>query len=253
MFDAYYECAVFGHSHAGRLATAYQEARAGRPDAPEFPDYRFGLLRNLPGSGPQAARQAARRAIGEVLAAANPRLIVTILFGNTHNLWALPRHPRGFDFFLPGTPVAEQLPGTEVIPYRLLKQALAATVTRQSMPLLNDMRKLCPAVPLFLLPPPPPVASEQFLLDNAKTFGARFAECGISPVELRRKMWLLYRDVLGDLAAAVQATLVPLPDAVFDGGGCLAPHYWSDVTHGNDSYNALMIETIDELARSLAA
>lgn len=251
MFDRSYDCAVIGHSHAARLAAVHRDTAVRLGGTAGFPRYRFGLLQNLPRSSEQASRVAPREVVRDIFAAAMPDVVITILFGNTHNLWGLPQHPRPFDFFLPGETAAEPLPGAEIIPYGLMKRALSAAVVQQSLPILSDVRALGPDVPLRFLAPPPPVPDETFLMRHAKTFGAQFAEHGISPAPLRHKFWRLYLDILGDLASELDAEVIPVPERAIDADGYLASGYWSDVTHGNESYYALVLESIDSLARCL--
>ncbi|EPX82415.1 hypothetical protein [Salipiger mucosus] len=183
----------------------------------------------------------------ELLAERDPAGIVLACMGNEYNTLGMLRHPEPFDFDLPGSdlPLEE---GVTQIPYALMKAQVRATAERNALLFWRFFNDVAGDVPIYMLPPPPPIASEAHIRDFPGAFADRVADYGISPVTLRRKMWLLYCEVLDEAVAGTNTTLVALPPAVFT-DGCLSRQFWqSDPTHGNVDYGMVILDHVCSMA-----
>ena len=277
---------AYGHSHLAAMMRAYKEREAEEPDPtieaqfewlgrkplqPNFELIGFGKLKSarkegeeiyqamadrLRGPGAEAVSKGEKvRALSEKLetflrgslAEQKPDAILLICMGNEYNSLGMLRHPRPFDFTLPGSdlPLIE---GAEVIPHGMMKDHLRETVDNNALLFWRFFNDVAGDVPIYMVPPPPPIASEEHILSFPGAFADRAGEYGISPVSLRRKLWLLYCEVLRDGIAGTGTTFVDLPPVVFT-DGCLSRQFWQkDPTHGNLDYGLVVLDHVLDLA-----
>ena len=277
---------AFGHSHLSALMRAYKELEAHEPPdgwraefvwlgdktlQPNFELIGKGKVKSArqDGPGPYQAITARLRSPGaEELAKGDkvralsqtvedhmrarldegkPDAILLACMGNEYNSLGLLQHPEPFDFDLPGSglPVEE---GVAYIQYSAMKAQLRAIAERNVLLFWRFFNDVAGDVPIYLVPPPPPIASEEHILSYPGAFADRAKSAGISPVALRRKLWMLYLEILRDATHDTATRLVDLPEVIFT-DGCLSRQFWKqDPTHGNSDYGMIILDHVTEQA-----
>lgn len=179
--------------------------------------------------------------IDAAMSGERPTVTFAPLLGNEYNAMVLARHPVPFDFILSERPDLIPEEGCELVPEGALIGTLRARISRSVVPIITALAEITQG-PVFLVPPPPPVPDEEHIKAYPSKFGARLQRLGVSPVQLRVKMWLLNRRVLADIAREAKIELMPLPPEIFDSQGCLLKRYWNrDPTHGNVAYGEVLL------------
>jgi hypothetical protein len=230
---------VIGQSHSAAIAEALGTLRASvsgirvyrledkkRPHLEDTvtPDEAVSIVANLPGDA---------------------RVFLSTL-GTHHNILALLRSGPTFDFLLDENdtldPVAEMR-----IPHRAVKSAFERHLNTSS--LVQKIRSVA-KLKVFLLSTPPPKQSnefmlEQFLRQKTKAYrGRSVEEVGIERAESRRKLWLMETRAIDRWAKKEGLKFLAAPSEAFDENGFLAPQYYSDATHANAHYGALVVDQI---------
>ena len=96
-------------------------------------------------------------------------------------------------------------------------------------------------LPIILVPPPPPIASEKLIREGESPLHAMLATARLNPPELRLRIWELYLGICAGLARDSGATLLRPPAAVRDEAGFLHPSCArGDPTHANARYGACL-------------
>lgn len=176
-----------------------------------------------------------------------PDVLLLICMGNEYNSMGMLRHPRRFDFDMPGSGIPVD-PEAELIPFSLMKAQVQFMADRNALLFWRFFNERTPDLPTFVVPPPPPNPSEDHILSYPGAFADRAKEYGISPVGLRRKVWMLYCDVLRETIAGSSSRFFELPDIVFS-RGCLAQQFWqSDPTHANEIYGRVILDGLLDAA-----
>ncbi|KNG92236.1 hypothetical protein [Pseudaestuariivita atlantica] len=266
----------FGHSHLGSVQAAFTRAsRAGefpgveaqfvrlntKPFQPNFDTLQPRAVAALPDRqrakvearmrAPSAMltdpkgrirvlTEALERRMSHVTTRAEPDAILLICMGNEYNAMAMLEHPRPFDFDLPGSGI-DVLDDREIIPTEMMRAQMQYQAERNVL-LFWRFFNATTDRPLYVQPPPPPIASEAHILSYPGSFAERAKKSGITPISVRRKMWLLYCDVLREAAqSGTNSHFVDLPDVVFV-DGTLAKQFWQeDPTHGNVDYGKVVL------------
>ncbi len=172
-----------------------------------------------------------------------PRL-VSVIGGNAHNALALMRHPRPFDFLLPGEDGPPPDLGAEHIPHALvsavLTDRLQADVAR-----LAALRALIG--PFLHIESPPPVRDEGFIAARAEAwFRAQSGEqLAVAGSGLRWRVWRLASRLVRAEVERLGCRYLPVPGEVQDGEGFLRQEFAADPTHGNAAYGEVLIRAVE--------
>jgi hypothetical protein len=103
---------------------------------------------------------------------------------------------------------------------------------------------------VFLLSTPPPKQSNEFMLERfmrqkkQSYRGVSVQDIGLERPESRLKLWLMEIRAMAKWAASEDLEFVEAPREAFDASGFLEPRLYSDATHANDKYGALVIDQI---------
>jgi hypothetical protein len=242
-----------GQSHVGAIRAAHQMRRASerkfkrtrgihtfeeryRPEIEDADDpatARFG-----PGLCAELEQE---------IALYNPR-IASMIGGNAHNALALVRHPRGYDFRLPGGaqgPEPEE--GAEPIPFALMRAALAGHI-RVDLLRLRLLRDVIG--PFIHVESPPPLRDDAFIRAHADAHfrtSTAIDTLGVAPAGLRWRMWRLNSLLFREAVEALGGRFLPVPPAALDTDGFLRPDLAADATHGNADYGHIIITAVEEL------
>lgn len=242
---------VIGQSHVAAIRAAAKTHREAFPDeprtrvihtleeahAPEFVNVVDGDY-SAAAFGPKL-----RAAIEDQIARHDP-LVASVMGGNVHNVLALLRHPRRFDFLLPDEPGPPLDEGAELVPLRLVRAALQARLG-PDYARLRALREI--AGPFLQVESPPPVRDAAFIARHAeKAFRDRAqGEIVAAGPGVRWRMWRLSSRLLCEAAEALGCGYLPAPSAAQDREGFLRREFAADPTHGNELYGALLIRAIE--------
>jgi len=118
-----------------------------------------------------------------------------------------------------------------------VRQALARR-SAEVAAILAALARAAP-VPLVQLESPPPIPSEAHLRAHPTVFAEAFARHGVAAAGLRWRMWRINSALMAEWCAAHAIPFLPVPDAMLDADGMLAPAGWGeDPTHANAAYGA---------------
>jgi hypothetical protein len=241
-----------GQSHVTAIRAARQARREagikrGRTRGIHTLEERFRPeIENL--DDPAQARFGAslQAELADEVATYHPR-VASLIGGNAHNALALIRHPRGYDFRLPGN---EQGPphtvGDEPLPFDLVHGALLAHLGGD----LIRLRLLRDAVgPFVHVESPPPLRDDDLIRERADTFfkDRAIATLGVAPAGLRWRMWRLNAMIFREAVEALNCRFLPVPREVQDEDGFLKPELAADATHGNAAYGEIIIQAVKDL------
>ncbi|MEM8552331.1 MAG: hypothetical protein AAGF45_08105 [Pseudomonadota bacterium] len=172
------------------------------------------------------------------LSAYAPGLVVSMVAGNHHNRLGLFEPEEPFDFLFDENDSV--IPGR-----RLVRRAeIAAAMLAEIKPATAIMEKLRAAydVPMVHVTAPPPVATgalDQRIMNRAARSGR---DLRLSPPSLRMKLYRLQKEILAKECAALDCTILPVPEGTLDENGFLAaPFQKGDATHANPRYGALVL------------
>lgn len=243
---------VLGQSHVAAIRAAAKTHREAFPDeprtrvihtleevhAPEFVNVVDGDY-SAATFGPKL-----RAAIEDQIARHDP-VVASVAGGNVHNVLALLRHPRPFDFLLPEEHGPPFDPGAELVPSALVRAALQERLV-PDFARLRALREI--AGPFVQIESPPPVRDEAYIAERAETaFRDRApGEIAAAGPGVRWRMWRLSARLLREAAEALDCSYLPAPKAAQDEDGFLRLDFAADPTHGNEAYGALLIRAIEE-------
>ena len=242
---------VVGQSHVAAIRAAARTHREAFPDEPRtrvihtVEEVHAPELENVVNGdysrasfGPQL-----RSAIEDQIARHAPR-VASVIGGNVHNVLALIRHPRPFDFLLAGDPGPPLGEGAELIPEALVRAVLGARLA----PDFARLRALKGIVGPFLhIESPPPVRNDAFIASRAEQAFRDRTGAPVVPADpgLRWRMWRLSSRLVQDAVEAMGCTYLPAPAAARDPDGFLRLEFAADPTHGNEAYGELLIRAIE--------
>jgi len=233
---------VIGHSHSAAIA---QGLSSERPDVTGISVYRL----EDPKRPYERDVITIRQAVAIVRNLHAEAGIFLSALGTYHNIWGLLRAGQNYDFLL--SPEDRPDPAAEVqIPHRVVMSAFEQHIVK---PLLVRKVQAFAKSRVFLLSTPPPKQSNEFMLQRfmsqkKKTYrGRSVEEIGLERPETRLKLWKLEACAIQNWAASEGLGFVRPPAAALDERGFLARQFYSDATHANALYGALVIDQIRSL------
>jgi hypothetical protein len=173
--------------------------------------------------------------------------VASVMGGNAHNALALVRHPRGYDFRLPGEDSGPPpQPDDEPIPFALARAALLQHLGADFL----RLRMLRDVVgPFVHVESPPPLRDDALIREQADAFFKEqaIATLGVAPAGLRWRMWRLNALLFRERVEALGCAFLPVPAEVQDEVGFLRPELAADATHGNAAYGEIVIRAVEAL------
>lgn len=179
-------------------------------------------------------------------------ILVISLIGTTHNIIGLVKHNQPYYIYEPGSVNQDCDPLDEVIPYNAIWDMFEK---RTSAAKKIEILKKCANVRVFHLMPPPPKRDNEFISSKTSRYrDANVADTGISPPELRLRLWTIEYQVLDKTCREWGITLLPPPKESMDEQGFLKREYYADdATHANAEYGALTLRQLEEAAMNVNA
>jgi hypothetical protein len=172
--------------------------------------------------------------------------IFSFIGGGAHSVVGLVSHPRRIDFVLPEAPTLALDPRAEILPVA----AVRAMLVEQIQPYLKLMRhvsSLAQRRVVHMEPPPPCGDSERMLRYIPwSLFPGMLKE--IAPRPLHYKLWRLHSEIVASHCAELGMDFDVYPSQAIGADGFLLPEFFHDGVHGNNSYGALLLRRMQELA-----
>jgi hypothetical protein len=177
-------------------------------------------------------------------------MVVSTIGGNLHQTVSLMQHPLAFDF-LSNKPdsVARINTDKQLIPYNILYDFFWQGIRSRDGKRLRRLKDHSQSRIFHLVPPPPKKDTDHILKYHETLFAkSGITDRGVSPSELRLKMWRLQLEVLEILTLEYDIELLLPPKESIDSEGFLVHEcYANDATHGNKKYGELIIEQLIDL------
>jgi len=182
-----------------------------------------------------------KRDVGEKIEKSNA--VISVAFGNQHNILGLLNPPDPFEFVLRAEPDLKILNDRQLVPFGIVQQKFRE-MTKQLEIFLAALREITPdSIPFLHLESPPPVPSESHILKYPGPFRNKIQELGVAPAELRYKFWRAYSGVVQDICSENEITYLPVPLDVMDKNKFLKKEFWNDdPTHGNSNYGQRIVQ-----------
>ena len=167
-------------------------------------------------------------------------------YGTYHNIWGLLRSGPEFDFLLDRDDAPD--PDARVrIPHRAVASAFERHLGKPGF--IRRIEKAASS-PLFLLSTPPPKGDNDYMLERLtshkkKSYRGRIVEeIGVERPLSRLKLWQMESRVIASWAASEGMEFIAAPQEALDESGFLHPAFYSDATHANEQYGALVVDQI---------
>lgn len=166
--------------------------------------------------------------------------------GNQHAVFSTIQHPIEFDVLEPGEERSVLRPGAQLVPYRAIASILHSGIRGRDGRSLTAIREATAAKMVHIMPPPPKRDSDFIRSYHESRFKDEIALLGVSPPELRMKIWRIQRNLLQDFCIELGVDLLDPPKSALDADGFLLPEYYAkDATHANRSYGLLLLDELE--------
>lgn len=186
------------------------------------------------------------QAVEEAARLSSPDILALTWIGTYHNIFGLVQHEQPFDFFEPGSDEFDET--RELIPYAVMRDQFAATIRNDTF-----TKKISKATmaKVILLATPPVKGDNEFIHSKMKNYrGHDVAAAGVTPAQIRAKLWRLEMRCIESYCAEIGAAFIPAPKEAITEDGYLRPDlYGADATHANEKYGAMVIDQLRTIAQ----
>lgn len=225
-----YPPVLLGHSHSILIFLAAQEAG-------------FELRGQPFASGPQPPHnEEVSEFHPEISGLLSDGTVFSIINRSVHDILSIIRHPRPFDFVIPGRTDIRVEQGCEIIPYRAFRDQLARLMEPDLQMISLAHRAAGDRVVQILSQPP--LESEEII----KTLAPWPLEEGqsIAPASVRLKTYIVYADILLERCSSLGIPLIQPPLETVTEKGFLKEGFHSNATHANVAYGHLVLQQMRE-------
>lgn len=209
-------------------------------------DPRFAVFRRPDKAGGFQAGMGFIDALQQEIEGAD--LLFSCVAGNAHNLLGLVNHPRPYDFVLENNPDLPLHPEYEVVPSRIVKQAMLRQGDIGPAFWLLKTIKQTAGIPFVHCESPPPIPSADHINTYPGIFKEIIAQNGIAPALFRYKLWRVQSLLFKAECDAAELDFLPVPAGMIDESGFLIKDAWNpDPSHANYLYGQAVIEQLVRL------
>ena len=172
-----------------------------------------------------------------LVAVSRDRIAMLVYAGNQHHADFLFRPQPLFDFV--DEKSEHPYPGAIVVPRRLVRAHFAPSMAELDWIIARLRGAGCHDVRVLGTPPPQ--------ADLARLGEHPDREVLFTPAPILQRMWRVIQELMEEAARRGGATFVAVPPQAIDGQGFMAREFYEtqdmDITHGNQKYGRLMLET----------
>jgi len=173
-------------------------------------------------------------------------VVVSMIGGNQHAVFSTIQHPIAFDVLEPDVGAETLRPGAQIIPHRAVWSILNKKFRSRDGRALKAIRNSTRASVVHIMSPPPKRDSAFLQQFNESHFRESIAKWGVSPPELRMKIWKMQRNLTRTFCEELGVVLLEPPAASVDPDGFLLADYQKrDVTHANRAYGLLLLDVLE--------
>lgn len=249
---------IFGSSHVHAVRNAYARASTAGTSQLRIITFDDGHPRYRPfvtstAKGPVYSPvflDDMRAAIEEH----RPTMLVSMLAGSMWVPHGFVRNPRDFDFVLPSEPDRPLDERAELVPYAAVR-TLFEQNSRHVYSVVKVLKSIT-TVPIVHFAAPPAIGDSKDILDLMTPemgMRERIAENGVTPPNLRYKIWRTFTDVVRDTLHALGGDFVEPPQESQDAAGFLRPIYYAnDPVHANALYGELLLRQMEDYADTVS-
>ncbi len=236
---------VIGESHANALILAVKEnpSTYGGIDVRRLASARRRYLVDA---------IALSRAMEMIAALPRTTPVFLSMLGTYHNVLGLVKADRDYDFLLDANDIPNRDTATIRLPHRAIANVFQAHLSTGGA--VSKLRAAGRSK-LYLLSSPPPKQSNEFIMrkfmmqTNHDYKGRSIDEVGLSPPEIRLKLWRLETRLIAQWAEDRAMEFIPAPHEAFNADGFLARKFYADdATHANARYGELVLRQIAALS-----
>jgi hypothetical protein len=209
---------------------------------PELPP----VFRGHPRYGIEFTREFARYVSGK---AADADIIFLYVASNAHQIFGLVNHSVPFDFVLEEAPDLALQPEHEIVPSRLVREAMANQGGfPESIRMLRAFDAFFRDRIIVNCALPPIIPSRTHIEKYSGPFREPIEKNGVAPELVRYKIWRLHSTMLEEECEKLGIKTIPVPSSMIDENGFLAEAAWNpDATHTNERYGIKVIEQLAQL------
>ncbi|MDE1173227.1 MAG: hypothetical protein PW790_06075 [Parvibaculaceae bacterium] len=166
--------------------------------------------------------------------------------GSAFAVLGLLLHPHPFDFILPEAPHLPLMETAQLLPLDAVQAALMAI----DLEFFEQMKLIRAAARglVFYCEPPPPYPDAGRMLPDVPWERLEGRGKEIAPQYFRYKLWLLNSQIMRAFCRQNSIIFIPCPPEAIDAEGFLLSAYYSDPTHANPAYGALVLDQMRRMA-----
>lgn len=235
------EIVLFGHSHTRAVQLAVERRLRKGLTAPVQP-----LRAKAEKNGLIVGDVSFSEFLQRVSKLRSSDVVLSMIGGNQHAVFGTIQHPQPFDFF-PVDDCTSSRENIELIPRRAIEEVLGTAFRNGDGGMLKALRRATAARVVHVLPPPPK-GDNNFIAVHHGQYFARLGidGLGISPPQLRLKLWQLQADLVGNFCRD-RGVKVFMPPGKATENGFLRPDYYAkDTTHANWLYGELVLRSLEK-------
>lgn len=175
-------------------------------------------------------------------------VIISMIGGNQHAVFSTIQHPIVFDVLESGGGADGLRPGAQIIPHRAIASFLGQGIRDgRDGKAIRAIRAATVAQMVHIISPPPKRDSDFIRTYHETRFKGEIAELGVSPPELRIKIWRMQHRLTREFCEELAIMPMDPPTTALDADGYLLPEYYAqDATHANRAYGMLLLEELEQ-------
>ncbi|WP_070155913.1 hypothetical protein [Sphingobium phenoxybenzoativorans] len=238
---------MFGDSHVDAVKRAIKLRRMARKDS-GIEAFRLSKIKNDKIVGDIDFEEAIKL-IGTLT---KDDAVISLIGGNQHAVLSTVQHPKPFKVYGPAEEATIISRGEQIIPSRAVRSFLQSGVSGRDGALIKELKSATPARVFHIIPPPPKENNDHIKRHHETHFSdLDIVSLGVSPPDLRYKIWALQADVLKQLCSEWDVEIVSPPSLALTHTGFLDPAYYAnDATHANSDYGELILQTIETVVQT---